>query len=68
MLYKSYTLGLHIPNGVSQLESLKDPRKPYRSQKEPIMANLGDLNPFGWALDCFELKIWLNVCIKAFIS
>ena len=56
MSYENYTLNLYILNGGSQLESLKDPREPYGSQQEPIMANLGDLNHFwvGARLLCIE--------------
>ena len=68
MSYESYTLGLHIPNGGSQQESPTDPREPYRSQQEPITANLGDLNPFWVGARLLCIETWLNVCIKAFIS
>ena len=59
MFYESYTLGLHIQNGGSQQESPTGPRKPFRSQQEPIMANLGDLNPFwvGARLLCVEALV-----------
>ena len=59
MSYESYTLGLYIPNRGSQRESPTDPREPYRSQKEPITANLGDLNPFwvGTRLLCIETLV-----------
>ena len=59
MSYESYTLGLHIPNRGSQRESPIHPREPYGSQCKPIMANLGDLNPF-WAgprLLCIETLV-----------
>ena len=59
MSYESYTLGLHIPNKGIQRESQTDPRESCRSQQKPIMANLGDLNPFwvGARLLCIEALV-----------
>ena len=61
MFYKSYTLGSIYTSWRKTNESLMDPNR------EPTIANLGDLNPF-WVPDCSALKLWLNVCIKCFSS
>ena len=46
MSYKSYTLGLHIPNGEANERAKKTPGNPTDPNKEIITANLGNLNPF----------------------
>ena len=59
MFYEGFTLGLYISNKGSQHKSPMDPREPYGSQQEPIMANVGNLNPFwmGVRLLCVETLV-----------
>ena len=51
MSYESYTLGTIYNGWGKPTRAQQTPGNPTDSKREPITANLGDLNPFGWALD-----------------
>ena len=59
MFYESYTQGLYISVGRKPMRAQKNPGNPIDPNKEPIIANLGDLNPF-WVctrLLCIETLV-----------
>ena len=59
MSYENYTLGLHIPNGEANERAQQSLGNPTDPKWEPVMANLGDLNPFwvGIRLLCIETLV-----------